>query len=86
MRSTLDRFLPYRWKISTLSLVDAISKELGRINKTKTVFSFKKKNTVHHTENKLYIQVIILLKSPYLSQYLPEIEKFLTYLLSQVNY
>ena len=55
MRPTLDSFLPYCWKISTLSLADSVSKELGRMNKTKTVFSFKKKNTVHDTGNKLYI-------------------------------
>ena len=51
----MDRFLPYCWKISTLLLVDLIWKELGRVNKTKRVFSFKRKNTVHDTGNKLYI-------------------------------
>ena len=55
MKSTLDRFLPYCRKISTLSLVDLMQKELGRVNKTKIVFSFKKKDTVHDTRNKLYI-------------------------------
>ena len=51
MRSTLDRYLLYCWKISTLSLVASISKELGGMNKTKRVFSFKKKNTVHDAGN-----------------------------------
>ena len=57
VRSTLDRFSPCCWKISTLPLVNSVSKELGRMNKTKRVFSFefKKKNTVHDTENKLCI-------------------------------
>ena len=51
----MDRFLPYCWKISTLSLVDSIQKELARMNKTKRVLSFKKRNTVHDTGNKLHI-------------------------------
>ena len=53
------------------------------MNKTKRVFSFKKKNTVHDTGNKLYIG-----DYPHVNllQYPPEIEKFSTYLLSQVNY
>ena len=55
------------------------------MNMTKRVFSFKKKNTVHDTGNKLYIGDS-LLKSPYLSQYPPEIEKFLTHLLSHLLY
>ena len=55
MRSTLDRFLPYYWKINTLSLVDLMQKELGRMNYSKRVFSFKKKNGVHEKGNKIYI-------------------------------
>ena len=43
------------------------------MNKTKTVFSFKKKNTLHDTGNKLYIGD-------------PKIENFLTYLSPPVNY
>ena len=85
MRSTLDRFLPYFWKISTFSLVDAISKELDRMIKTKRVFSFKKNNTVHDTGNKLYIGHYPR-KIPILVSVSPETEKFLTHLLSQVNY
>ena len=83
MRFTLDRFLRYCWKISTLSLVDSISKELGKMNKK--VFSFKKKNKVHDTGNKLYIADILLMSS-HLSQYPPQIETFLTHLLTQMNY
>ena len=46
------------------------------MNKTKRVFSFKKKNTVHDTGNKFYIGDCPL-KIPHINlpQYPPEIEK-----------
>ena len=55
MRSTLDRFLPCRLEDRCLIVGRSNIKELGRMNKTKKVFSVKKKNTLHDIGNKLYI-------------------------------